>query len=64
MYERVALQAIAEQERHHAAAMRLEAMQAKKLQDHREAAKQKASSSTRRFGGDGPKLTVRSVEML
>lgn len=60
MYERVAIQAIAEQKRHHEASLRLEEMQSKSLQDHREKSKRKAQGS-KHFKG---KLTVRSVELV
>jgi hypothetical protein len=65
MYERVALLAISEQQEHHAAAMRLEAMQTQSLQDHRDKAKDNAKK-TQHFkkDGNGPKLTVRSVELV
>ena len=60
MYERVAIQAIAEQQRHHEAARRLEEMQTKSLQDHRDKTKRQAHGS-KQFKG---KLTVRSVELV
>lgn len=65
MYERVALIAIQEQQAHHAAAEKLEAIQQKSMQAHREKAKKNAKSSKMfKSGGDGPKLSVRSVELV
>jgi len=60
MYERVAIQAIAEQQRHHEAARRLEEMQTKSMEAQRDKAK-KHSQSSKRFKG---KLSVRSVEIV
>jgi hypothetical protein len=65
MYERVAMIAIPEQQEHHAAAERLEAVQAKSMQAHREKSLSNSKKS-KAFKEDGssPKLTVRSVELV
>lgn len=65
MYERVAAIAIQEQQVHHAAAQKLEAKQQQMMQSHRDKAKNNAKkSNTFKGNGDGPKLTVRSVELV
>ncbi len=65
MYERVAMLAISEQQEHHAAAMRLEAKQEKKLSESRKK-NEKNSKNANKFKGDGngAELTIRSVEMV
>ena len=66
MYERVAALAIAEQQSHHEAAQKLEALQAASMQAHREKAKNNGSKTKAFRSGhsDGPQLTVRSVELV